>query len=122
MASRYTVYTCITIRRSGNGAVKCARVRTIYIWYHGTFWHPSSLLRGGGTCVRGARRAALYGVADALVRQQGYMLAQIAAEIHAPDLAVGDVGGTGVVIVSGCDEDHLFGSAHHHAEEADLSS
>ena len=62
-----------------------------------------------------------YGVADALVRQQGYMLAQIATEIHAPDLAVGDVGGTGVV-VSGYDEDHLFGSAHHHAEEADLSS
>jgi hypothetical protein len=43
-----------------------------------------------------------------LVRQQGYMLAQIVAEIHAPDLAVGD------------DED-LFGSAHHHAEEAYLS-
>jgi hypothetical protein len=31
-----------------------------------------------------ARRAALYGVADALVRQ-GYMLAQIVAEILAPE-------------------------------------
>ena len=71
--------------------------------------------------VRAARRAALYGVADALVRQQGYMPAQIATEIHAPDLAVGDVGGAGVA-VSGYDEDDLFGSAHHHAEEADLSS
>ncbi len=59
--------------------------------------------------------------ADALFRQQGYMLAQIVAEIHAPDLAVGDVGGTGVA-VSGYDEDHLFGSAHHHAEDADLFS
>ena len=43
--------------------------------------------------VRVARRAALYGVAAALARQQGYVLAQIVAEIHAPDLAVGDVGG-----------------------------
>ena len=51
--------------------------------------------------------------------QQGYMLAQIAAEIHAPDLAVGDVGGTGVD-VSGYDEVDLFGPAHHHAEDADL--
>ena len=71
--------------------------------------------------VRAARRAALYGVADALVRQQGYMLAQIAPEIHAPYLAVGDVGGTGVV-VSGYDEDNFRVCPHHHAEEADLSS
>ncbi len=47
------------------------------------------------------------------------MLAQIAAEIHTPDLAVGNLGGTGVA-VSGYDEDYLFGSAHHHAEDADL--
>ncbi len=73
----------------------------------------------GDTAEVRARRAALYGVADALVRQQGYMLAQIAMEIHAPDLAVGHVGGTAVV-VSGYDEDH-FGSAHHHAEEADFA-
>ena len=47
------------------------------------------------------------------------MVAQIVAEIHAPDLAAGDVGGTGVA-VSGYDEDDLFGSAHHYAEDADL--
>ena len=35
------------------------------------------------------------------------------------DLAVGDVGGTGVA-VSGDDDEDLFGSAHHHAEDADL--
>ena len=38
--------------------------------------------------VRAGRRAALRGVTSALVRQQGYMLAQIVTEIHAPDLAV----------------------------------
>ncbi len=68
-----------------------------------------------------AARRVVYGVADALVRQQGHVLAQIVAEIHAPDLAVGDVGGAGVVAVSGDDDEDLFGSAHHHhAEDADL--
>ena len=45
--------------------------------------------------VRAARRAALCGVAASLVKQQGYMLAQIVTEINAPDLAAGDVGGAG---------------------------
>ena len=49
----------------------------------------SGALEGDTAKVRAARRAALYGVANALVRQQGYMLAQIVAEIHAPDLAAG---------------------------------
>jgi hypothetical protein len=49
------------------------------------------------------------------------MLAQIVVEIHAPDLAVGgDVGGAGVAGSDDDDED-LFGSAHHHSEDADLS-
>ena len=58
-------------------------------------------------------------VANALVRQQGYMLAQIVAEIRAPDLAVGDVGGEGeAVIVEGvglsgyrAEEDAVFSAA-----------
>ena len=37
-----------------------------------------------------------------MIRQQGYMLAQIVAEIHAPDHAVGEVSGEGeAVIVEG---------------------
>ena len=47
-----------------------------------------------------------------MIRQQGYMLAQIVAEIHAPDRAVGDVGGEGeAVIVEG------VGLSGYHAEE-----
>ncbi len=42
------------------------------------------------------------------------MLAQIVTEIHAPDLAAGDVGGAGVVAESN-DGDAIFGSAHRHA-------
>ena len=42
----------------------------------------SGALEGDTAKVRAARRAALYGVADALVRQQGYMLAQIAIAIR----------------------------------------
>ena len=69
--------------------------------------------------VRAARRAALYGVANALIRQQGYMLAQIVAEIHAPDHAVGEVSGEGeAVIVEGvglsgyrAEEDAVFSAA-----------
>ncbi len=57
------------------------------------FYTVSGALEGDTAKVRAARRAALYGVADALVRQQGYMLAQIAAEIRSPDVAVGVVGG-----------------------------
>ena len=48
-----------------------------------------------------------------------YLLAQIVAEIHAPDLAAGDVGGAGVV-ASSDDDDAFFGSVHRHAEDADL--
>ena len=60
----------------------------------------SGALEGDTARVRAARRTALYGVAAALVRQQGYILAHIiVAEIHAPDLAaVGDVGGAGVIL------------------------
>ena len=47
------------------------------------------------------------------------MLAQIVAEIHAPDLAVGDVGGAGVA-ASGDDDEDVFGSAHHHVDDAVL--
>ncbi len=79
----------------------------------------SGALEGDTARVRAARRAALHGVAAALVRQQGYMLAQIIVEIHAPDLAVGDVGGAGVA-ASGDDDDDLFGSVHRHADDADL--
>jgi hypothetical protein len=57
----------------------------------------SGAMQGDTARVRAAGRAALYGVAASLFKQQGYMLAQIVAEIHAPDLAAGDVGGTGVV-------------------------
>ncbi len=39
-------------------------------------------------------------------------------EINAPDLAVGDVGGAGVV-AEGNDGDAIFGSVHRHAEDAD---
>ena len=46
------------------------------------------------------------------------MLAQIVIEINAPDLAAGDVGGAGVV-AEGNDGDAIFGSVHHHAEDAD---
>ncbi len=67
---------------------------------------------------RAARRAALCGVAASLVKQQGYMLAHIVIEINAPDLAAGDVGGAGVV-AEGNDGDAIFGSVHHHAEDAD---
>jgi hypothetical protein len=82
----------------------------------------SGALESDTAKVRTARRAALYGVANALVRQQGYTLAQIVAEIHAPDLAAGDVGGAGEA-VSGDDDVGLSGYAHHHAEEdADLSA
>ena len=87
----------------------------------------SGALEGGTARVRAARRAArcaarraaLYEVAASLVKQQGYMLAQIVAEIHAPDLAAGDVGGAGVV-ASSDDDDAFFGSVHRHAEDADL--
>jgi hypothetical protein len=78
----------------------------------------SGALEGDPTRVRAARRAALYEVAASLVKQQGYMLAQIVAEILAPDLAAGDVGGAGVVAGSD-DDDALFGSVHRHAEDAD---
>ncbi len=48
------------------------------------------------------------------------ILAPIVAEIHAPDVAAGDVGGAGVVAGSD-DDDALFGSVHRHAEDnADL--
>ncbi len=47
-----------------------------------------------------------------------YMLAQIVTEIHAPDLAAGDVGCAGVV-AEGNDGDAIFGSVHRHAEDAD---
>ena len=53
-----------------------------------------------------------------MVKQQGYMLAQIVTEINAPDLAAGDVGGAGVV-AEGNDGDAIFGSVHRHAEDAD---
>ena len=68
--------------------------------------------------VRAARRAALYGVANALIRQQGYMLAQIVAEIHAPDRAVGEVSGEGEAVIGGvglsgyrAGEDAVFSAA-----------
>ena len=62
----------------------------------------SGALDSDVAAVRAARRAALYGVANALIRQQGYMLAQIVAEIHAPDHAAGEVSGEGeAVIVEG---------------------
>ena len=90
-------YTCTT--RSGTREGDCA-VRIEY------------------AKVRADRRAALCVVADALVRQQGYKLAQIVAQIHAPDLAVGDVGGAGVALSGDDDED--FWSIHHHPDDADL--
>ena len=79
----------------------------------------SGALESDVAAVRAARRAALYGVANALVRQQGYMLAQIVAEIHAPDLAVRDVGGEGEAAIvesvglSGyrAEEDAVFSAA-----------
>ena len=54
-----------------------------------------------------------------MIRQQGYMLAQIVAEIHAPDRAVGEVSGEGeAVIVEGvglsgyrAEEDAVFSAA-----------
>ncbi len=46
-------------------------------------------------------RAALRGISRALALQQGYMLAQIAEEIHAPDRAAQDTGGGGQQRVSG---------------------
>ncbi len=70
------------------------------------------LEEGDTATVRVARRAALCGVANALVRQQGYThgatrwrgsssaVVEIhcnpRARSHVPDLAVGDVGGAGV--------------------------
>jgi hypothetical protein len=80
----------------------------------------SGALEGDTARVRAARRAALYGVAASLVKQQGYMLlAQSVAGIHAPDLAAGDVGGAGVV-ASSDDDDALFGYVHSHADDAEL--
>ncbi len=73
----------------------------------------STTPRGSG---RLAGRAALCGVAASLVKQQGYMLAQIVTEINAPDLAAGDVGVAGVV-AEGNDGDAIFGSVHRHAEK-----
>ena len=67
----------------------------------------SGALEGDTAKVQAAR---LLGVADALVRQQGYMLAQIVAEIHAPDLAAGDAGGAGEA-ASGDDDVGLSGYA-----------
>ena len=66
---------------------------------------------------------------NALVRQQGYTLAQIVVEIHAPDLAVGNCMGDGRVQMWGVlgsrgwggasgDDDEI--SAHHYAGDADL--
>ncbi len=78
----------------------------------------SGPLVGDTATVRSTRRAPLCGVANALVRQQGYVLAQIVVEIHAPDLAVGDVRGAGVA-ASG-EDDEILVSAHHHAGDADL--
>ena len=78
----------------------------------------SGALEADTARVRAARRAALCGVAASLVKQQGYMLAQIVIEINAPDLAAGDVGGAGVV-AEGNDGDAIFGSVHRHAEDAD---
>ncbi len=45
------------------------------------------------------------------------------AEIHAPDLAVGDVGGAGEAVI-GEDDVGFSGYAHHHhaEEDADLSA
>ena len=57
----------------------------------------SGALEADTARVRAARRVALCGVAASLVKQQGYVLAQIVFEINAPDLAAGDVGGAGVV-------------------------
>ncbi len=56
-----------------------------------------------------------------MVKQQGYMLAQIVTEINAPDLAAGMwvvLLGAGVV-AEGNNGDAIFGSVHHHAEDAD---
>ena len=53
----------------------------------GFFDTVSGALEDDTAKVRAARRAALC--------VEGYMLAQIVAEILAPDLAVGDVGGAG---------------------------
>ncbi len=44
-------------------------------------------------------RAALRGISRALALQQGYMLAQIAEEIHAPDRAAQDTGEGATVII-----------------------
>ncbi len=65
---------------------------------------------------------ALRGVTAALVQHQGYKLAQIVTETHAPDLAVGDVGAEEVV-AGGDDDDvtNVFGSVHHHrVDDANL--
>ena len=59
------------------------------------FGKVSDALEGDAAQVRAGRRAALRGVIAVLVRQQGYMLAQIVTEIHSPELTVGDVGAEG---------------------------
>ena len=73
-----------------------ARINAVGLQFFDTV---SGALESDTAAVRAARRAVLYGVANALVRQQGYMLAQIVAEVHAPDLAVGDVGGAGEAVI-----------------------
>ncbi len=55
----------------------------------------AELKRSPGSCHPAAwtyADAALGGIARALALQQGYMLAQIAEEIHAPDCAAQDTG------------------------------
>ncbi len=48
--------------------------------------------RGHGWTTRRHGRAALRGISRSLALQQGYMLAQIAEEIHAPDRAAQGTG------------------------------
>ncbi len=69
----------------------------IPVHVHVYFDKVSGALEGDTARVRAARHVALCEVAASLVKQQGYALAQIVAEIHALDLAAGDVGGAGVV-------------------------
>jgi hypothetical protein len=51
-----------------------------------------------------------------LVRQQGYMLAQIAREIHAPDFAVEGAGARVAVSGDGDNNDYMRGAVHRHGE------
>ncbi len=84
----------------------------------------SGALEGDSSQVRARKQHCVGPASAALVKQQGYLLAQIVKEIHAPDcLAVGESGCGwgwcgGLVATGGDDDDDdMFGSVHRSADD-----